>query len=102
MQKDTATIIDFRTSENQLDLSPLTKEAQAALAAFLKKNSPSLNVRGFQEVNGHVNRRLAVSMGGHWDDNVFIVTSFGYKYQGVHCYTRNGELVTRILSKVVA
>ena len=102
MQKDTVAIIDFSTSKEQLDLSSLTKEAQATLSAFLKKHSPKLSLRGFQEVYGHVNRRLVVSMGGHWDDDVFKVTSFGYKYQGVHCYTSNGELVTRILSKVVA
>lgn len=86
------TLIDFSKSINDVqNLKDLPKRVRDEIKAVERIDS-----LGFQELCGYNGRQLIFSAGGHWDEDKFVVTSYGS-----HNYCWDGERLTNAVKVYV-
>jgi hypothetical protein len=98
---DTILLIDNRVIKQQITLHEITPlQRSAARRRIYESGALTFRAYGFGEVVGYSGRQAVMSMGGNWNEGVpsqFSVTSFGFKEDGAHVYTRGDKLIAEAI-----
>lgn len=69
---------------------------QADVLLELLDRCDDLMAKGFQQLNGYIERDHVLSIGGTWtQSNQFVASSFGWKFEGEWIYTTDHGIERR-------